>query len=221
MMPTAVLRDPAGLPDAEAVRPGHGRRRPAQTDRAPAISRMRERTDWSEYGAAPLLGVEGGCFVGHGRSTAKAIHNAIRRAEEFCRADLHHAIRDKIAELHHREQSLLVADGEDIVLWGTDSIWYGSPQQQIHAFRAFQITPEFQDRFGYPALTDALKSKILGLNAATLYGIDPGVVSCRPGVAERSASRRRLADSGVDRLHGPTTAAAANRTFRADHPWFG
>jgi len=39
------------------------------------------------------------------------------------------------------------------VLWGTDSIWYGSPQDQIQAFRAFEITPEFQERFGYPALT--------------------------------------------------------------------
>jgi uncharacterized protein len=31
--------------------------------------------------------------------------------------------------------------GEDNVLWGTDSIWYGSPQDQIQAFRTFQIAP--------------------------------------------------------------------------------
>jgi hypothetical protein len=30
--------------------------------------------------------------------------------------------------------------GEDNVLWGTDSIWYGSPQDQIQAFRTFQIS---------------------------------------------------------------------------------
>lgn len=72
----------------------------------PAFQRMRERTDWSEHGAAPLLGVEGGCFIGHGRSTAKAVHSAIRRAEEFCRAELHDAIREKVAELHTREESL-------------------------------------------------------------------------------------------------------------------
>ena len=38
------------------------------------------------------------------------------------------------------------------MLWGTDSIFYGSPQDQIQAFRAFQISDEFQERFGYPAL---------------------------------------------------------------------
>jgi predicted TIM-barrel fold metal-dependent hydrolase len=116
---------------------------------------------------------------------------------------------------------LLVAFGEDNVLWGTDSIWYGSPQSQIQAFRAFQITPEFRDRYGYPALTDDIKAKILGLNAAQLYGIEPSVTSCQPVVAERSAIRRRVAASGVDRVHGPTTTAAAAETFRSDHPWFG
>ena len=35
---------------------------------------------------------------------------------------------------------LLLHVGEDRVLWGTDAIWYGSPQPQIMAFRAFQIT---------------------------------------------------------------------------------
>ena len=54
---------------------------------------------------------------------------------------------------------LLVAVGPDNVVWGTDSIWYGSPQTQIEAFRAFEITPEFQERFGYPALTPELKRR--------------------------------------------------------------
>jgi predicted TIM-barrel fold metal-dependent hydrolase len=61
--------------------------------------------------------------------------------------------------------------GEDNILWGTDSIWYGSPQDQIQAFRAFEITTAFQERFGYPALTPAIKRKILGLNAARVYGL--------------------------------------------------
>ncbi|MEX2254966.1 MAG: amidohydrolase family protein, partial [Acidimicrobiia bacterium] len=46
---------------------------------------------------------------------------------------------------------LLRALGPDRIVWGTDSIWYGSPQRQIEAFRAFEITPEYQERFGYPA----------------------------------------------------------------------
>lgn len=62
--------------------------------------------------------------------------------------------------------------GEDNVLWGTDSIWYGSPQDQIQAFRTFQISEEFQERFGYPAITPQLRAKVFGLNAAVPYGID-------------------------------------------------
>ena len=44
----------------------------------------------------------------------------------------------------HAIGKLLAHMGEDNVLWGTDSIWYGSPQDQIQAFRAFQISDEFQ-----------------------------------------------------------------------------
>jgi len=62
--------------------------------------------------------------------------------------------------------------GEDNVLWGTDSIWYGSPQDQIQAFRTFQISDEFQDRFGYPEITPQLRRKVFGLNAAKPYAID-------------------------------------------------
>ncbi|MFN7940331.1 MAG: phosphate acyltransferase PlsX [Thermoanaerobaculia bacterium] len=69
----------------------------------PAFRAFRRRTDYAEYGAVPLLGVEGGCFIGHGRSNAKAIHNAVRRAAEFCRAELHVKIRAKVAELHAEE----------------------------------------------------------------------------------------------------------------------
>lgn len=73
----------------------------------PAFLRFRRRVDYREYGAAPLLGVEGGCFVGHGRSNSMAVRNSIRRAVEFCEADLHNKIRDKVAELHSREERLL------------------------------------------------------------------------------------------------------------------
>ena len=66
--------------------------------------------------------------------------------------------------------------GEDNVLWGTDSIWYGSPQDQIQAFRTFQITAEFQEKFGYPPLTPARKAKIFGQNAARVYGVDAAEV---------------------------------------------
>ena len=43
--------------------------------------------------------------------------------------------------------------GEDNVLWGTDSIWYGSPQDQIQAFRTFQISEKLREKHGYPEIT--------------------------------------------------------------------
>ncbi len=61
--------------------------------------------------------------------------------------------------------------GENNVLWGTDSIWYGSPQDQIQAFRSFQIAPEVREAHGYPEITDTLRAKIFGLNATRPYGI--------------------------------------------------
>ncbi|MEQ1803273.1 MAG: amidohydrolase family protein [Gammaproteobacteria bacterium] len=62
--------------------------------------------------------------------------------------------------------------GEDNVVWGTDSIWYGSPQDQIQAFRTFQISQEYQEKFGYTAITPELRAKVFGLNALKPYGLD-------------------------------------------------
>ena len=66
---------------------------------------------------------------------------------------------------------LLKYCGENNVLWGTDSIWYGSPQDQIQAFRAFQIAPELRTKHGYSEITPQLRAKIFGLNAAKVYSI--------------------------------------------------
>ncbi len=73
---------------------------------------------------------------------------------------------------------LLKYVGEERVLWGTDCVWYGAPQPQIVAFRAFQIDPALCDEYGYPELTPALKAKVFGLNAARLYGVDPEAQRC-------------------------------------------
>lgn len=61
--------------------------------------------------------------------------------------------------------------GEDNVLWGTDSVWYGSPQDQIQAFRAFQIPQAVREEFGYPEITPQLRAKVFGLNAIVPYQI--------------------------------------------------
>jgi predicted TIM-barrel fold metal-dependent hydrolase len=75
-------------------------------------------------------------------------------------------------EAAHTLGKLLLAFGEDNVVWGTDSVWYGPTQPVIDAFRAFQIPAELSERYGYPQLTPQIKTKILSTNAAYLYGID-------------------------------------------------
>lgn len=75
-------------------------------------------------------------------------------------------------EAAHIIGKLLVALGPDRVVWGTDCIWYGSPQPLIDAFRAFEIPERMQEQYGYPALTPEIKDKILCRNAAEVYGID-------------------------------------------------
>jgi uncharacterized protein len=74
--------------------------------------------------------------------------------------------------LHMLGQMLQVA-GADHILWGTDSIWGGSPQGQIARMRSLKMKPELIEKFGYPELTDAVKAQIFGLNAARLFGVDP------------------------------------------------
>jgi predicted TIM-barrel fold metal-dependent hydrolase len=79
----------------------------------------------------------------------------------------------KPSQAAHVLGKLLKHVGEDRVVWGTDSIWYGTPQPQIEAFRAFEISEELREKHGYPALTKEIKAKIFGLNAAKPYGVDP------------------------------------------------
>lgn len=82
--------------------------------------------------------------------------------------------------------------GEDNVLWGSECLWFGSPQPQIEAFRALQISPELREQHGYPELTPELKRKILGLNAARIYGIDPAAVRCTIDESKLGRARREL-----------------------------
>jgi predicted TIM-barrel fold metal-dependent hydrolase len=59
--------------------------------------------------------------------------------------------------------------GPDYVMWGTDSLLWGSPRWQIEAFRRFQIPDELIDGYGYPQLTDEIKRKVLGENAERIW----------------------------------------------------
>ncbi|HWH39818.1 MAG TPA: amidohydrolase family protein, partial [Usitatibacter sp.] len=107
----------------------------------------------------------------------------------------------------HAMGKLLRHCGVDNVLWGTDSIWYGSPQDQIQAFRTFQIAPELREKHGYPEITAALRAKVFGLNALKVYSLPEDVVKqhVRDRVAlERETYRAERPDPAFV-TYGPKT----------------
>jgi uncharacterized protein len=64
--------------------------------------------------------------------------------------------------------------GADHVLWGTDTLWYGSPQWQIEAMRRLEIPEDMQKKYGFAPLGDAnsaTKQQIFAGNAARMYNI--------------------------------------------------
>ncbi len=61
-----------------------------------AFRELKKKMDYSEYGGAPLLGVDGRCIISHGSSTPKAIKNAIRVAGEFIKQDVNKHIIEEL-----------------------------------------------------------------------------------------------------------------------------
>ncbi len=68
---------------------------------------------------------------------------------------------------------LLMFKGPKHIVFGSDSLWYGSPQWQIEALWRFQIPDQIRDRWGYPELDEDAKRDILGRTSAKLYGLNP------------------------------------------------
>jgi glycerol-3-phosphate acyltransferase PlsX len=66
---------------------------------APAVRRIREVTDWEQYGGAPILGFDRLCIKAHGRSTERAIGNALKVATRTARTDLVGAMRTALEAL--------------------------------------------------------------------------------------------------------------------------
>lgn len=62
--------------------------------------------------------------------------------------------------------------GADHVIWGTDCLWWGSPQWVIDAMKRFQISDRLCEKFGYEKVSKDDKAKIFGLNAAKIYNFD-------------------------------------------------
>jgi hypothetical protein len=109
--------------------------------------------------------------------------------------------------------------GEDNVLWGTDCIFYGSPQDQIQAFRAFQISAEFQERYGYAALTPLRKPKVLGLNGARVYNVKP--TKHRYRFARRELEHVRATLPFRHETYGPRNKREVERVRAHHNGWPG
>ena len=119
----------------------------------------------------------------------------------------------------HALGKLIKYCGENNVLWGTDSIWYGSPQDQIQAFRTFQIAPELRAMYGYPEITPALRAKIFGLNAARVYAISADDV--KKHTRADSIARERVAYREHPEPHYQTYGPKTRREFLNLLRWNG
>ena len=154
----------------------------------------------------------------------RGVDRLIRTVEE-------HGLRDKnvYAELgvawalamgnprgaQHLIGKLLKHLGEDRVLFGSECLWFGSPQPQIEALRALEISQELQATHGYPALTPAIKAKILGLSAAGVYGLDPHAVRCQVDASQLAQLKRaRDSELGARRwVYQPARGPRSRREF--------
>jgi hypothetical protein len=106
--------------------------------------------------------------------------------------------------------------GPDNVLWGTDSIWYGSPQDQIQAFRAFQISPRLREQHGYAEITPELRARIFGRNAARVYGLSAADIK-KYSASDRIARARNAYLENPEphfRTYGPKTRREFLRYLR-------
>ena len=68
----------------------------------PAIRNFKRRTDYDEYGGAPLLGINGTCIISHGRSSARALKHAIRVASEMSKQRVHESIATMLKGSHDK-----------------------------------------------------------------------------------------------------------------------
>ncbi|MGH1418397.1 MAG: amidohydrolase family protein [Hyphomicrobiaceae bacterium] len=99
--------------------------------------------------------------------------------------------------------TLIKGLGVDHVVWGTDSVWYGSPQWQIEAFRRMEISEDLRERYRFAPLGDGLsdtKKAIFGQNSAKLYGFSDEEATVAHYAGDRLAEYRARYDAeGADR----------------------
>lgn len=64
----------------------------------PALKRIKKTMDYTEYGGAPLLGIDGVVIKGHGSSNAKAVRAAVKQCAKMINADVVEIIKDRLSE---------------------------------------------------------------------------------------------------------------------------
>ncbi len=111
----------------------------------------------------------------------------------------------------HLMGKLIKYFGAERICWGTDALWYGSPQDQILAFRSFQISKKFQEQYGYPAITKAMRQRIFGLNAAKIYGLD--VPTIQKTLRDDSISKLKASYGGMTNPSFETFGPKTRRAF--------
>ena len=148
--------------------------------------------------------------------TAAKADGEVPWTSEFCRAAKQAGLKNVYMELGstfgqlatanpvacaHLLGQMIDAFGADHVLWGTDSIWYGTPQWQIEAFRRFEIPDALVEKHKYAPLTRPVKEQIFGLNGARLFGVD--VNAKRNEIPNDYLSQMKMAylDDGADPSH--------------------
>jgi predicted TIM-barrel fold metal-dependent hydrolase len=119
------------------------------------------------------------------------------------------AVTDPIMAMHGLGKNIKYY-GSDHVIWGTDCLWWGSPQWGIDALKRFQISDEMCEKFGYTKITKEDKAKIFGLNAAKLYKVD--VKAKRNPLKTDMLDKLKIAyqDNGGQRSNGAMGWVRAN-----------
>ena len=111
--------------------------------------------------------------------------------------------------------------GPERVVWGTDSVWYGSPQWQIEAMRRMEIPDDIMKKFKWKRKlggpNSEVKQKIFGLNSAQLYNLDMKVGDAKP------FSHDQIAQIKADyiAMGGERSNAAYGYVAKSDHSYTG
>jgi uncharacterized protein len=144
----------------------------------------------------------------------------------------------------HLLGKLITHVGPRRVVWGTDSLWYGSPQSEIVAFRRFEFTAEGKELYNLPYGLQGdvedptkkarrpertIRNAILGRNAARAYRFNPDArrrkISCdkvnelaEEGYIDSAGSERESAPLASNTVLGPRTARDVLKGL-AESPW--